>query len=290
MAEFSRSIERSTKLRVIAAAALLAILALVIYLPSLHGGFLFDDDQLLTNNPLIKSSSGIFRCWYSTHQLDYVPLTISTLWLEWRLWGMDPTGYRVTNLLLHIAACFLIWILLRRLSIPGAYLAALLFAVHPVNVESVAWIEQRKNTLSLVLFLLSILWFLHDESDSESGNPQSALGVGRWYWLSLLAFALAMFSKGSVAVLPFVLLLIAWWQRNRITKRDLLRTRPVLFGGRRIHADRHLVCCARCNEDDSRSDRQPARGLQRDRHLVLPVQGDYSHPPAVCLSAVGHRC
>ncbi len=217
---------RQSGFRVVAAGALLALATIVVYFPSMHGGFLFDDDQLLTNNPLIKAPNGLFRCWYTTHQLDYLPLTISTLWLEWRLWGMDPTGYRVTNLLLHIAACFLIWTVLRRLSIPGGFLAALLFAVHPVNVESVAWIEQRKSTLSLVLFLLSILWYPIDEPDRETRKHASALGVGRWYWLSLMAFTLAMFSKGSAAILPFVLLLIVWWRRDRITKPDVLRSAP----------------------------------------------------------------
>jgi tetratricopeptide (TPR) repeat protein len=141
--------------------------------------------------------------------------------------------------LLHIIAAWLIWAILRKLSIPGAFLAALLFAVHPVNVESVAWISQRKNTLSLFFFLLSILWYLRDEENRETrhkkykieGNEEAKIHAlphrwSRWYWLSLLAFLLAMLSKGSVAVLPVVLLLIVWWQRRRIVISDLLRTVP----------------------------------------------------------------
>ncbi len=213
----------------------IAGLALLAYAPSLSGGFIFDDDLLLTENNLIRQTDGVFRFWYTTAQPDYVPLTSSTLWLEWRLWGMNPTGYHVTNLLLHIAACLLIWSLLQRLSIPGAFLAAVLFAIHPVNVESVAWVEQRKNTLALVFFLLSIIWFLRTEEPSKSDGEMSqrensAAGsvarFGIWYWLSLSAFALAMFSKGSVAILPLVLLLVAWWQRGKITRADLLRSAP----------------------------------------------------------------
>ena len=105
-------------------AALIALLAMVAYWPSIRGGFLFDDDVLLTENALIKSPLGFLHCWYTTHQPDYVPLTSSTLWIEWRLWGMNPLGYRVTNLLLHIGACLLIWKLLRMLNVPGAFLAA----------------------------------------------------------------------------------------------------------------------------------------------------------------------
>ncbi|HZZ29760.1 MAG TPA: tetratricopeptide repeat protein [Pirellulales bacterium] len=206
--------------------AFIVAATLVAYWPSLSGGFILDDDLLLTDNPLIKAPDGIFQFWYSTNQPDYVPLTSSTLWLEWRLWGMHPTGYHITNLVLHIIACLSIWQLLRQLSIPGAFFAALLFAVHPVNVESVAWVEQRKNTLSLVLFLLSLLWYLVSEQSAEPADQEGRPGVNRWYWLSLLSFALAMCSKGSVAILPLVLLLIVWWQRGRITKQDLLRSAP----------------------------------------------------------------
>ncbi len=212
--------------------SLLVALSIAVYLPSLRGGFILDDDLLLTNNHLIKAPDGLWRFWYTTQQPDYVPLTSSTLWLEWRLWGTNPVGYRITNLVLHIGACLLLWRLLGQLSIPGGFLAALLFAIHPVNVESVAWVEQRKNTLSLVLFLCSMLAYFRAEKLREASQPkemsptQSLLRAEFPYWMSLLAFALAMYSKGSAAVLPLALLLVVWWRRGRLTRSDILRIAP----------------------------------------------------------------
>ena len=222
-----------------AAGALLAMAAVLVYWPALTGGFVWDDDTMLTRNDMVKAASGLYRMWFTTEPLDYWPLTNSSLWLEWRVWGMHSTGYHVTNLLLHISSGLLVWAILRRLMIPGALLAAFLFVVHPVNVESVAWIAQRKNTLSMVFFLLSILWFLRQEFPpaepekpptrrSAASKPSSTdrSGVGPWYWLSLVTFVLAMLSKGSVAILPGVLLLLIWWRRGAITRTDLLRTVP----------------------------------------------------------------
>jgi tetratricopeptide (TPR) repeat protein len=192
-------------------ASLLVIVTLLAYLPALHNGFIWDDDRLVTDNPMIHSPDGLRQIWFSTKAYDYWPLTYSDFWVEWRLWGNNPLGYHAVNVLLHIAASLLIWIILRRLAIPGAFLAAMLFAVHPINVESVAWIAQRKNTLAMLFFLLSILWYLKEERT--------------WYWLSLLAFAAAMLSKGSVAILPMLLLLILWWRRG-LSRKDWLATLP----------------------------------------------------------------
>jgi Flp pilus assembly protein TadD len=210
------------------AAASLAGLTLLAYLPSLRGGFIWDDDNFLTLNPLIKASDGLARFWFTTQATDYWPVTSSTLWLEWRLWGLNAAGYHATNLALHLIEVLLLWVILRRLRLPGALLGALLFAVHPVNVESVAWIAQRKNLVALLFFLLSIACFLKTawgSPDSAAGNDDGPVAGDGWYWLSLLAFALAMLSKGSVAPLPVVLLgLIAW--RRRLVFRDGLRASP----------------------------------------------------------------
>jgi protein O-mannosyl-transferase len=154
------------------------------------------------------------------------------------LWETNPIGYHVTNLILHIVEALLIWIILRKLSVSGAFLAALIFALHPVNVESVAWIAQRKNTLSMLFFLLSILWYLKGiqwaeiqrapgrGTASDFIHPSSFIPhPSYFYWLSLAALMLAMLSKGSTAVLPVLLLGILWWLRS-LTRWDLLRIAP----------------------------------------------------------------
>jgi tetratricopeptide (TPR) repeat protein len=213
--------------------AIIVVAAVFSYLPSMSGGFLVDDEGLLIGNTLILSPHGLYRFWCTTEPLDYWPVFNTAFWLEWRLWGMNPIGYHVTNLILHIAATLLIWIILRKMSIPGAFLAALVFAVHPVNVESVAWIAQRKNLMSMLFFLLSIQCYLKTEarwSTLESGlhpaaSPLVSGPLSLWFWLSLASFVLAMLSKGSVAILPVLLLAIVWWLRP-VTKWDLARIAP----------------------------------------------------------------
>ncbi len=229
------SVLSAQSLHILAGAALIIVATFLAYFPCLSGRFIWDDESLVTNNHLIKASDGLYRFWCTTEAIDYWPVTNTTLWFEWRLWGMNATGYHVTNLVLHIATTLLIWIILRKLSIPGAFFAALIFAIHPVNVESVAWIAQRKNTLSMLFFLLSILWYLkfeipsslssHHSSASSVYCPPSTVHRPLFYWLSLAAFVLAMLSKGSVAVLPVLLLVILWWLRP-LTRKDLVRTVP----------------------------------------------------------------
>ncbi len=200
----------------------------------MRGEFLLDDRLLVSESPFVHSIHGLYRIWFTTDPTDYWPMTNTSFWLEWRLWGSNPTGYHITNLILHIAAVCMIWAILRELRVTGAYLAAFLFAVHPVNVESVSWISQRKNTLAMVFFLLSIWWYLKEEDEKSRRAEEQARGrLGIWYWMSLLAFLLAMLSKGSVAVLPGLLLAIVWWRRKRIDVWDVLRTVPffLIAGG-----------------------------------------------------------
>jgi tetratricopeptide (TPR) repeat protein len=213
-------------------AVLLTALISLIYIPSLRGTTLLDDD-FLTHSRIIRASDGLSRIWLTTEPADYWPLTNSIHWIEWRLCGGSLTGYHVVNLLLHVVNAILIWKLLERLTIPGGYLAALLYAVHPVNVESVAWVAQLKGLLALLFFLLSILTYL----GAHSAPPDTArrfsvrpIALQRWPWylLSLFLFVLAMLSKGSVAILPLVLLLIVWWRSGSITFLDVRRTAPFL--------------------------------------------------------------
>jgi tetratricopeptide (TPR) repeat protein len=237
-------------LGVSAGVVLIAVATFIAYLPCVIGEFVFDDDLLLTNNTVVAAPDGPYRLWCTTESVDYWPATNTTFWIEWRLWGMHPAGYHVTNLILHIVESLLIWLILRKLSMPGAFLAALVFAVHPVNVESVAWIAQRKDLTAMLFFLLSILWYLKAAMPRASAgmaparshggpwerennhsplathhSPLSTLHSPLCYWLSLAAFVLAMLGKGSAAVLPVLLLAIVWWLRP-LRKLDLIKTAP----------------------------------------------------------------
>ncbi len=212
------------------ALGIVTILALVFaaYYPVWHGEFLWDDLPVFIDHPLITSANGLELIWLKNVWLttDF-PLTLTTFWFEHRLWGINPTGYHVTNIFLHGLGAILLWRILLRIKIRGAFLATLLFAVHPVCVASVAWISERKNTLSLVFFLLSLLFFVRSE---DSGNKPFDFRASPhrrlFYLVSLAAFFLALLSKTSVVALPVVLLGLVWWQKGKITTRDFLKSVP----------------------------------------------------------------
>ena len=201
-------------------AFLLLLASLVVYFPARHGEFLWDDNVMLTQNPFVKSPDGLGVIWFSTRLTDYLPLTSSSFWLEWKFWGMNPTGYHLTNILLHGLGAVLLWRVFRRLKISGAWIAALVFALHPVCIGSVAWITERKNTLSFVFFAASVLGFLRSQ-ENRLGEIK-----WRWYGLSLFMFVFALLSKSSIIMLPVVLLGTAWWRFGKIDRQDIVRTIP----------------------------------------------------------------
>lgn len=221
---------------------LLTAIALV-YGPALQGGFVWDDHAILLQNRLIREPGGLARIWFSTQPTDYFPLTWTLLWFEWRIFGETPWGYHLFNLALHACNALLVRRVLRRLRVPLAWFAAVLFALHPVNVTSAAWISEHKNTLSTLFFLLAadrFLSFLHHRTDIAARNhglsaSADAAGAARKaYALTLVLFTLALLAKTAVVVLPPLLLLTLWW-RGKLDKRRVLETAPffalaLLFG------------------------------------------------------------
>jgi tetratricopeptide (TPR) repeat protein len=197
-------------------AALLVLCAVIAYLPVIGGGFIWDSDLLLTANPQMQSIHGLKEIWLGKNSCDYTPLTLTTFWLEKRLWGNTPTGYHIVNILLHALAAVLLWRTLLILRIPGSWLAALLFAMHPVTVASVAWIAELKNTLSGTLFFASILAFIASHKRNST----------KLYVLSIVLFSLAGLSKGAVVTMPIVLCGYILWTKGRITRRDSVQMAP----------------------------------------------------------------
>ena len=204
------------------AAALVAGAAALAYLPALAGGFIWNDSDYVTA-PALRSLAGLGRIWGelgATQQ--YYPLLHSAFWVEHRLWGDHPLGYHLATLLLHAGASVLFALVLRRLAVPGAWLAALLFAVHPVHVESVAWVTEQKNTLSLVFYLLAALAYLKFDAGRGKGAYAAASAL----------FVLSLGCKTVTATLPAALLVVLWWRSGRLGwRRDVLPLAPWLLAG-----------------------------------------------------------
>jgi tetratricopeptide (TPR) repeat protein len=198
-------------------AALIVAVGFWIYWPDLNADWLWDDDIDITMNPVTQSPTGLWSIWFVPgSQLDYYPVKASVQWFQWHWWGNDTTGYHVTNVALHILGSLLVWRLLGRFGLRLAWLGGLIFALHPAQVESVAWITELKNTLAMPLFLLALCaWFDYE-----------AHGRRRDYGLALAFFVVAMLTKPAMAAFPVVILLYAWWKRARIGWSDLKASGP----------------------------------------------------------------
>jgi protein O-mannosyl-transferase len=200
----------------------LAAAVLMVYQPAWQGGFLWDDNAHVTR-PQLRTWYGLGRIWFelgATQQ--YYPLLHSVFWLEHKLWGDATLGYHLTSILLHTAAAVLAALILRRLSIPGAFLAAAVFALHPIQVESVAWITELKNTLSAVFYFGAAMAYLHFDDTRKKSFYAMAFGL----------FVLGLTSKTVTATLPAALLVIFWWRRGRLSWRsDVLPLVPFFIFG-----------------------------------------------------------
>ena len=202
--------------------ALIAILVFVAYSPALRGEFLWDDDKYVSDNSLLTAPDGLQRIWLSTDQpSQYVPLVYTSFRIEHAVWGLDTAGYHATNLVLHILNALLLWLVLLRLEIPGAWLAAAVFALHPVQVESVAWIAERKNVLmAFFLGLASLAWISFVE---RSRDERPARGA---YAASAVLFVLALLSKATACTFPAAQVLILWLRRERLDRRRWAQIAP----------------------------------------------------------------
>ena len=196
---------------------MLVLAPLIAYWPALRGGTLWDDSSHITA-PDLQSLHGLWRIWFelgATQQ--YYPVLHSAFWIEHRLWGDSVLGYHLLNVFLHAACACLVVLIVRRLALPGAWLAGFVFALHPVCVEAVAWISEQKSTLSGV-FCLAALWLYLDYDKSR-----------RWrsYLFGIGLFVLSLLSKSVTATLPAVVLVILWWRHGRLGwKRDVLPLIP----------------------------------------------------------------
>ncbi len=219
----------------------IVLLVFLAYGSALRAGFVWDDDKYVTDNPMLTAPDGLKQIWFSTHtQSQYFPLVYSTLRVERTLWGLNPAGYHLVNILLHGLNAVLVWVLLRRLAVPGAWLAAAIFALHPVQVETVAWVAELKNLESWFFCLWALLaWLKVVEASPEVAKdafhrvPIPPAGQGRggtrpyrveavsglwtWYLLALTAYLLALFAKTTACTLPAALVLVVWLKGQRLT-------------------------------------------------------------------------
>ncbi len=201
--------------------ALIAVPTFVAYISAMRGGFIWDDDSYVTANPLLNGVSGLWQIWTTAQTPQYYPLTFTMLWIEKQLWGFEPLGYHIVNVLLHAANGVLVWMLLQRIGVRAAWLIGAVFAVHPVEVESVAWIAERKNVLSGFFYFLSAWCFLGFEDGKR----------GRWYVFSLLLFVCALLSKTVTSTLPAALVIVRWMRGRKLDRAFLWSLVPFFVLG-----------------------------------------------------------
>jgi tetratricopeptide (TPR) repeat protein len=211
--------------RVFIFALVLTAVTVFAYRPAWNGGFLWDDDIYITNNELLTAPDGLRRIWFSLDSpSQYFPLVYTTFRVERAVWGLNPTGYHWINLVLHVANALLVWLVLVRLKVPGAWLAGAIFVLHPVQVESVAWITERKNVLMGFFFLLTLLaWIAFVNRETKR----------RWlfYGLALILYLFALSAKTTACTLPAALFLILWLQHKAIDWKRITQIVPFLVLG-----------------------------------------------------------
>ncbi len=206
------------------AALALGLLVAVSYYPATQGGLVWDD-VVFTLTRSVEDVSGIWKIWFEPrsieHEGHYWPILYTTFWLEHKLWGFNPLGYHIVNLLLHVAVTLLLWRLLLRMAVPGAWVVAAVFAVHPLHVESVAWVMGRKDLLASLFYLAVVLTYFRFVEHGHRG----------YYAQALVLFVLSLLSKSIAVTLPVSLLIWHWWTRGQVTRTDVVRVVPFLLVG-----------------------------------------------------------
>ena len=215
-------------------AAAILLGAAWVYAPAIRGDWIWDDQPEVTQNRMLRDPAGLTKIWFAPDSPDYFPLKGTVQWIQWHLWQDHPAGYHLTNVALHVLSAFLLWNLLRRLGVRLAWLGGLLFAVHPLAIESVAWIAELKNALSLPFLLLALGAAIDYDERRRRGD----------YARSLLWYMAAVLSKSSVVMFPAVLLLHAWWKRGRLSRADWVASAPffavsLILGGITVWFQEH---------------------------------------------------
>src|ERR1039457_187982 len=211
-------------IRPLGIALFLLVSTFLVYSPALHGDFLWDDDAHVSHNSALTSLSGLKDIWLKPGAVQqYYPVTYTAFWIQYHLWGLDPFGYHVVNVVLHALNAVLLWMLLESLGLSGAWIAAWLFALHPVAGESVAWISELKNVLSTFFYLAAAFFLIRSE--------RGVRGRTRGYGAAFLLFVGALLSKSVTTTLPISFFLLYFWQTGRFSKEPLLRLLPFLVAG-----------------------------------------------------------
>jgi protein O-mannosyl-transferase len=236
----------------VAVPLLLVALTAAAYLPVVHCGFIWDDDDYIIRNETLRDAAGLWRMWFELGAVpQYYPLVHTTFWLEYHLWGLSPLGYHLVNVGCHALAAILLWRLVGALGLPGGWLAAAIFATHPVCVESVAWVTERKNVLSAVFYLGAALAYLRfgalrDGAETGAGESGRRRRQWQWYLAAFGLFGLAMLSKTVACSLPAALLLVQWWRQGRLRLKAIWPLAPFFalgigLGLVTVHVERHFV-------------------------------------------------
>jgi protein O-mannosyl-transferase len=288
----------SKKSMVIYQAVALIIIIFITYSNSLNNGYIWDDNRYVTQNSLLQNGDGLKKIWFNVGAtVQYYPIVFTSFWIENKLYGLEPRGYHIDNIILHILNALLLWMVLEQLAIPYAWLCAAIFALHPMQVETVAWIAERKNLLSCFFYLLSVLCFFKflppnipkeiavPNLKKEKKQKKNTLDW-RFYAFSLMFFISAMLSKTVAASLPVVFLIIYFWKRNKFDMSVLKCTIPffvigLMLGLVTVHLEKYNVLAMGKDWDFSFIDRILIAGRALcfyPAKLILPLQQIFIYP------------